>query len=406
MLDRAIYKRNYNVANRFNANLEIVTRPGGWGERDQFLSVVRAEAMGGDGGYDLVSTHSVYLGWMTVEGLAYDMATLPEMDFSKAWWNQNLYDEVNINGHVYFMLGDICTTTYEYMQVVFFNENMFDDYFDEGVDVIYDMIQSGEWTWAECMTYAKAIGNDGDEVQKYGMATNIHSWHASFVSQEAYLYQRDANNELYLPNAPSEKLITVVEQMIDFYSNDNIMYHHDWSPGYDVLNPMFSGGQVLFYPQTLGEASKIAASMSADAYGVIPLPKYDTFQEKYYTICRDTVSAVMVMTTTDVPEMCGVLTEALCMEGYNTVTPEYYEIVLKTRYFSEAKYAEILNIIRDGLTIIPVSNYVEDAPSFNMFHLLIIDGKKDVVSTYGGELASAQNKLSSFYAKLKKANLY
>ncbi|MBO5778681.1 MAG: extracellular solute-binding protein [Clostridia bacterium] len=406
VLDRAIYKRNYNVANRFNANLEIVGKVGYWDARNEFLSVVRAEAMGGDGGYDLVSTHSVYLGWMTVEGLAYDMATLPEMNFSKAWWNQNLYDEVNINGHVYFMLGDICATTYEYMQVMFFNEDMFTDYFQENSDVIYDMVQSGEWTWSECMEYAKQIGAEGGDVQKYGMATNIHSWHASFVSQEAFMYQRNADNEFYFPSAPSDKLITVIENMIDFYNNDNIMYHCDWSPGTDVLNPMFSGGQALFYPQMLGEASKIATSMSADAYGVIPLPKYDTYQEQYHTICRDTVSAVMIITTTDAPEMSGVLTEALCMESYNTVTPEYYEIVLKTRYFSEAKYAEILDMIREGLTIVPVANYVENAPNFNLFHTLILDNKKDVVSTYSGSADGAQNLLDSFYAKLKRANLY
>jgi maltose-binding protein MalE len=109
-IDRAVYQRNHQVQERFNVSLKVVDKTGGWDQRNDFLAIVRAEAMGGQGGYDMVSTHSVYLGWMTVEGLATDMSTLPEMDFTKSWWNQNLYEEVNINGHVYFMLGDICTT--------------------------------------------------------------------------------------------------------------------------------------------------------------------------------------------------------------------------------------------------------------------------------------------------------
>lgn len=405
-VDRAVYKRNYNVSNRFNVSLKVVSRVGGWDQRAEFLSAVRAEAMGGNGGYDLVSTHSVYLGWMAVEGLAYDMATLPEMDFAKAWWNQNLYDEVNINGHVYFMLGDICTTLYEYLQVVFFNEDMFEDYFDGSADVIYDLVQSGKWTWEDCMEYAKAVENSAENVTKYGMVMNIHSWRASFVSQDAYLYERDDNGDLYLPEAPSDKMISIVETMIDFYANDNIMYHSDWGPGNEVLTPLFTGGNVLFYPQMLGEASKLAQSMGGDAYGVIPLPKYDEWQEKYYTICRDTASAVMVMTTTDVPEMCGVVTEALCMEGYNVVTPEYYGVVLSTRYFSEPKYGEILETIRDGLTILPTASFLEGMPSYDMFHLLVLNGKREVRSAYDNDKASGQNKLALFYTQMKNSGLY
>ena len=82
-IDRAVYQRNHQVQERFNVSLKIIDKIGGWDQRSSFLSVVRGEAMGGTGGYDLVSTHSVYLGWMTVEGLATDMSTLPEMDFSK-----------------------------------------------------------------------------------------------------------------------------------------------------------------------------------------------------------------------------------------------------------------------------------------------------------------------------------
>ena len=407
-VERTVYQRNYEVSKRFNVKIDVAQRTGGWDQRAEFLTAVRGEAMGGDGGYDLVSTHSVYLGWMTIEGLATDMSTLPGMDFSKAWWNQNLYDEININGHVYFMLGDICTTTYEYMQVMFFNETKFDTYFSEdGVDSIYELVDNGEWTWDKCLEYALQYGTAGNsETTEYGLAMNNHSWRASFIAQDAYLYSRDENGDLTMPLNPSEKLVSIVDTMVDIYSKENIYLHTAWSTGADVLNPMFSGGNVLFYPQTLGEASNIAQSMK-DQYGVIPLPKYDSFQEKYYTICRDTVSAVMIISTTDDTTMSGVITEALCMYGNKLVVPEYYEIVLKVRYFDDPKYAEVLDLIRSGLTIQPVDMYIEGAEDCDMFWDQVVKGRKnEVASTYTKFSASSQRILDGFYASLKAQGLY
>ena len=409
-VERAVYKRNYEVTKRFNATMKVVDKNGGWDQRSEFLSAVRAEAMGGDGGYDLVATHSVYLGWMTVEGLATDMAQLPEMDFSKAWWNQNLYDEININNHVYFMLGDICTTIYEYMQVLYVNEDAFDAYFQSegGVDYLYESIDEGKWTWDMLQRYALAYGTTGNsEAQEYGFITNTHSWRASFVSMDVSPYTRDQNGDLTMESTPPTQLIDAVDFMVSFYSNrDKVLFNSDWSTSAQVLNPMFCSGTVLFYAQTLGEAKEISKSMK-DSYGVVPLPKYDELQEKYYTQCRDTVSAVMIISTSDDPDMAGVLTEALCMYGHEIVTPEYYENVLMTRYFNDPRHAEMLETIRDGLTIVVPQNYIENIPDCDEFLDQVVNGRAgEVVSTYVGMANMGQRLFESFYIELKSQGLY
>ena len=195
--------------------------------------------------------------------------------------------------------------------------------------------------------------------------------------------------------------------MVDFYKEYNIrFYSEEWGTGANVLNPLFTQGDVLFYSQTLCEAKEFASSMR-DTYGVIPLPKYDTFQEQYYTVCRDTVSAVMVMSTTDNKEMSGVITEALCMYGYKLVTPEYYETVLKVRYFDDPKYGAILDMIRAGLTHQVVECYVEDAPDFDRFLPLVVQSDKTkIVSTYTYYATSGQSMLATFYSDLKSKGLY
>ena len=411
VIERSVFKRNAQVASDYNVNIKVEKKDGDYEKRDQFLTAVRTEHMTGSAGYDLISSHSVYLGWMAVEGLATDMSSLPGMNFNNSWWNKNLYDELNINGHVYFMLGDICPTIYEYMQVLFVNESAFNDYFtEEGIDVIYKHVEDGDWTWDVLMEYATAFGTTGNtETTQYGLAMNTHSWRASFYAQDAGIYTRADNGDLTVDAAPSYRLTTVVEKMVDFYLNENIMFNSEWGTAADKLNPEFTSGNVLFYPQTLGEVEKI--TLMSDTYGIIPLPKFDEYQEQYYTICRDTVSAVMIMSTTDDPTMSGVITEALCKASQELVTPEYYETALKVRYLSDEKYGKILDTIRTGLTIDPVPCFIADTNN-NLFDLdrfrdQVLEGKKnELASTFGTYAPNAKSELELFYLNLQKQGLY
>ncbi len=397
-ISEAVYRRNLAVSERFGVNIETVELAGGYDNRSEFVTAVRAAHMTSDGSYDLLSTHSVYLGWFGAEGILADLTTLPVIDLTKAYWNQNLYNGLNIDGSCYIMLGDIGHTLYEYMSVMFVNTKILEEnqLVADGINGLYDMIDEGKWTWEAMYNMSKDYGN-GAEDESYGLIFNTHAMRASMLAQEAGIYQKGDDGRFYMPLEASEHTINAVENMSKFFRLANMYFEDGWYFDQEKLTPMFTSGKSLFYGQILGESAKMAAEMG-DGYAVVPLPKYDEFQGNYYTICGDEVTAIAVMENSKNDEMSGVITQALAKYGSEYVTPEYYEKALKYRYANDPRCPEILDKIRESLTIEAVPTYYETGIDSDMFRDIIRLGETTgAASKYAEYSAGGNNQLKQFY---------
>ncbi len=405
-ISKAVYERNQAVADRFNVNILTDERKGGYDTRDEFVTAVRSEYMSPTSAYDLISTHSVYLGWFGVEGILTDLSALPEIDLTKEYWGQSLYDELNIDGTCYIMIGDIGHTLYEYMSVMFVNTNILEEYriIDDGINGIYDMVDDGTWTWEALYNLSKDYGSD-TENESYGLLFNTHAMRAGIMSQDVNLYQRGENGRFMMESTASNRLIKSVENLSQFFAKTNMYFAEGWGTDENLLNPIFTSNHALFYGQTLGQSSKFVSDMQ-DGYAVLPLPKYDNFQEKYYTICREQVTAVGVMNNTKDKEMSGVITQALAKYGSEIVTPEYYERALKYRYNSDPRCPDMLELIRSGLTIFAPATFYETGIDIDMFRNIIVTGSNEgIASRYESYVQRGNEELSDFYElidKLKK----
>ena len=401
-INRAVYERNTKIAKKYNAEIKVAQHSGAWEARSEFMSIIRNDVLADIKCYDLASTYSTYLGWLTIEGYAYDMTALPETDFTNTWWGEELYNEININGHVYFMIGDICVSTYQQMQVMYFNEDMFESTFpDQSADDIYQMVMEHEWIWEALFSYA----TDCDSENGYGLLTNAGAYRATFSAQNASLYTRSQDGKLELPDNLGEKIIDILDQMVNFYNREEIWFYDDRNSSPAEQNAKFSEGSSLFYSQTLGEAVALRSALDADL-GIIPLPKHDADQAEYYTICNKAVSAIMILRSNRVSEMSGVLTEALCKESYDTVTPEYYDLVLASRNTADSVHVAMLDIIRSGLTIQVESCYMDKPLEVDMFLNSIMNGQYNFLSYYVAKSNMGQQLLVNLYDTLEENGLY
>ncbi len=406
-VEQAVYRRNEAVSNRFGVTIGIKSVTGGYDNRDDFVTAVRAEQMTSTKAYDLLSTHSVYLGWFVGEDTLIDLASLPGIDVKKEYWNQNLYNELNIDGSCYILIGDIGYTLYEYISVMFANTDILDrneGLVEGGIEGIYDMIDEGTWTWGALYEIASKYGDGSAEGGdgNYGLLFNTHAMRAAMVAQDAVLFERNAeNNRFYMPSVASDHLVNAVQNLSLFFSGDNAYFVNDWGTGEKELNPIFSQGMALFYGQILGHSQTISEGLG-NKFTVLPLPKFDTFQSNYYTICRDTVTAVAVMNVVKDKTMSGVITQALCMYGAKEVTPEYYEKALKLRYLNDPKCAAMLDVIRNSLTIVAVPTYFETGIDIDMFREIVMNGTKEGISgKYGGYVSEGNTLIENFYKKIE-----
>ena len=400
-INQKVYERNLMVSERFNVNLLTTPIKGNWDERESFLTALRVETMNPTGAYDLVSTHGVYLGWTAAEGLSCDLTQLAEIDLTKDYWNQNLYNELNIDGACYMMIGDIAHTLYEYLSVMFVNTDVFTEQnlLEDGVDGLYALVDEGTWTWGKLYELSKDYGIN--EEGTYGFVMNAHAMRSAVISQDVHIYERDTDGKLFFPSAASEHLVNAVQNLSKFFQKSNALYTKGWGTDEVTLNPIFADGKAMFYPQILGQSAALQETMGG-GYAVLPLPKFDEFQSDYYTITADNASGIMVLNGTKDKTMSGVITQALCMYGQQLVTPEYYENALKYRYSNDPRTADMLDVIRDSLTVEPVATYYDTGIDSDMFREIIMEGKMEgIESKYAGYQSRANAELKTFYEQIE-----
>jgi hypothetical protein len=79
-------------------------------------------------------------------------------------------------------------------------------------------------------------------------------------------------------------------------------------------------------------------------FGILPYPKYDDTQERYYSRVSYYNPTLVPKTNSDL-EFTGCILEALMCESENTVVPAYYEIALKTKYSRDDESSAMLDFI-------------------------------------------------------------
>ena len=104
----------------------------------------------------------------------------------------------------------------------------------------------------------------------------------------------------------------------------------------------FAGDYGLFYSNCLRAVPGLRA-METD-FGILPFPKYDEAQPKYYSRAgRGWINCVPV-TAADLGRT-SVIMEALAAESKNHVIPAYYEVALRTKFLRDDESEEMLDII-------------------------------------------------------------
>lgn len=111
---------------------------------------------------------------------------------------------------------------------------------------------------------------------------------------------------------------------------------------------LFMGNQSLFMDVQM-PALTLLRSMETD-FGIIPYPKYDESQEKYYGRVGAFDAFVVDKANSDLERTSAVI-EALNSESYKTVLPQYYEVCLKTRTSRDEESEAMLDIVFGNLTI-------------------------------------------------------
>ena len=398
LINDTVYARNHAVEDRYNVKINLLAKPTAYGDSDTFNKELNAAIMAGDSSYDMVAGYAAMILGAVKQGMFLNWYDIPNIDITRPWWSPQIADSLTINNKMFAMTGDIALSVWESMVCMYYNKKLAADY---AVEDVYPVVKDGKWTFDRLLSIVSKVSADLDgdsqytDADLYGYISTYSTPIDTFLPAfDIQVVKRGDDGWLYL-TINSEKTVGALEKMKSlFFSGDNF----GLTNGTSDFRKIFKEDRSLFYAADLN-VSKNLRDMETD-YGIVPYPKYDDNQEKYYSTSTDGFSLLLFPSTIKDPEFVGFVTEAMCAVSSAQVIPTYYDVVLKDKYNRDAQSAEMLDIIRDSL--------IYDVGYLNSFALnsvghqfvrLVREGKTDFASVYAKGEKSFEKRL----AKMQEA---
>lgn len=354
----AVRQRELALYDRYNFIVKPIVAQGshdsGWAE--QFRQSVQAD----DSDFDIGICTTAPCASVVLNGCTIPWNELDNVDLSQPWWNQSAQESLSVKGVTYYTTGDLTYETIAFTYCMFFNKELAEDW---GItaDSLYELVDSGKWTLSKLYTLTSSIYSDldgngqRDYDDLYGFTANSLSGQAIFQNATGTFTCVKDENDVPQIITDTEKLSSLVEKMyILMYESTGTFAV---TKGYSTGSGSFEWWGMTSY-KMLHHSTLFSTGLFYELYheytakdfniGVLPLPKYDTAQEKYLTM-SDYHGPFAVVPTTSNTEFAGFCATAMSAYGREIITPAYYETALKTRYADTQRDADMIELTMRGL---------------------------------------------------------
>ena len=319
----------------------------GW---DELIALVSTLVPAGDDQYDMISQSLRRTENTLSKDVFRNVLDLPYVDIENPRNTQGLEDAI-IAGKLLFLTGDYTLSYTAGTVVVYFNKTKWIDYLHT-TDDLYQTVRDGKWTLDRLMTYAADMYTDvngngkRDEDDFYGFAPDY------MASVNSFVYGSDLRRIRIVGDDYIIEQDMLNEQLVDLYTK--LRYLMTDCVGAAVIKQysdnsgVFFTGNALFTSLSVGKMTSPEMVDMADDFGVLPVPKWDEDQQRYYTnVDNGTADVIGVLKSVQDTEMVGAVIEAMSAMSYTYVMPLYCESVLELRASRDQESSEMLRMIMD-----------------------------------------------------------
>jgi hypothetical protein len=289
---------------------------------------------------------------------------------------------------------DIAIAYKKSIAIILFNKEMAKDY---QIDDPYALLDGNSWTIDSFITMARNaaadLNNDGkyDDTDRYGL-----NFYCNFIANgmiaSGVKFVTKNSDDLPELSFMSDKTSSIWDKYTSLFYDTATCY--SWSRnskrGEDAYK-MFIDNRALFYFNEF-HAVETLRQMETD-FGILPIPKYDESQERYYHCINPHVAEMIsVPIYNSKLELTAYVMDTLGAVSKNTLTPAYNEVQLKTKGSRDDQSEVSIDIILSSLTY--DMGYIYDWGSIGQFTLTLVDaGKTDFSSSYAKVEKTAQKQM-------------
>jgi len=343
-LNDAVYMRNRTVEERLN--IEIAEF-----KAESVVNTATKSITAGDDEYDVIFTLMQESATLAQKKMIMNLKEVPYIDLDKPWWDKNAEIDLSIKNKLYFTTGDISTMAKACTRLFVFNKKLMKEY-DLGDP--YENVKNDTWTLDVFSKMVKSLyvdvnGNgEKDDEDIYGTIMEAHNPMYLLTGFGEKLTTNDANGYPQI-TCTNDRFYTAADKLWDLYFDDTVCRDvskmkttSEFSNVYTYARALFTRDKFLFHlPGAL--VFYEFRDMESD-FGVLPCPKFDESQPRYYHIVEIYSVMLSVPVTTDL-ERAGIVLESMAAESMYTITPAFNETMLKRKYVRDNESEFILDII-------------------------------------------------------------
>ena len=340
-LNDSAYERMTKIEETYNCKISQIQ---GVYDVSPDFTKLQTSVRSGDPLCDFAMMRGIYFTTLLTDNYLINLDNLENINFDNPWWQKGCSDALLLGGKRYGVSGSISTMEIALTAMMAFNKNILADF---NLESPYDIVKSGAWTFEKVIEMCKVVSRDVDGDGVMGVDDMV-----------GLVYGRD---EIWnLMNSCGVKFIEIDS---DGYPQLVIDKPENLSKAQNILEKLFdksytannwhvggkwSAQKTLF---SLPWANSVIGNRVLDFdFGIVPLPKYDTAQGDYMSnIYGLGLPIICVPVTNNEMEDTGLFMEALSYEGYKSVFPVYYEIMLKTKGARDSESEDMIDYIFGNL---------------------------------------------------------
>ncbi len=385
-----IYERNKAVSEDFGITFSYDTM-----DYNELNSTLATQAGVGTDDYDLYIGHKYSFSTCAQQNYCYNLNNIAALNLEGEWWDRACYEDLTINGRTFLMTGDISPTSMRISSCYVFNKPLMEDLQKSSADLV-TAAKEGKWTLDMMLDYTTGVTTnlDGNSQLSYtDDRVGLTAWmmDAPFAlfygAADPFVSIVDDTPTMTYADS-TEKVIDIYEKLYKLIIDQQANFATDEAL-HEASYEVFVEGRALFCDITLAKISAmVVAKNMKDAYGILPVPKYDESQTEYQSFVNGASPFVMISRSESDPEFVGTILEAMATYNYDNVTPNLFEIVTKLQAAQDPDSAAMVDLI--------VRNRIYDLAYFHDWELsnVILTGLKGSADSIASELTAA-NKIAN-----------
>lgn len=345
LVNDAIYKRNTAMEERFKCKITVE-------EEANPDSNYASRVMSGDNTYDIIMVYGI--GAMGLVDSYADINNIPYLSLDEQWWTPDATSVFEVGGKQVCAAGAFSISYASTANCLLFNKRIYDS-MNTG-ESLYDLVESGKWTTDKLFEIAAKSASDlnGDSKMDandlWGINGTAKAFHHMLVIGSGQHYvTKDKDGFPTFSAAKDEKLVSFFEKIVSLEKKDPYAYATPANVNDPANDVKFTDGGCLF-EVSWGHNVANYRDMKDD-FGIIPAPKYDESQEKYYAnMANGEIMTLPRSYDKDRLENVGILLEAMSFYTYHEVMPVYKNELLQVKVARDDDSSRMLDLIFDGAT--------------------------------------------------------